>query len=196
MSVTKEGGNIINSEYSCLTDATTSGPPPPPPPAAPGPGPGPTAVAVAPVLFDEPMYDAAGVGDNQYSCLENAATGRGITNSEYSCLTDATTSGLAGPTAASVLFDEPMYDAAGVGNSATGGDTTYSKLGYNQQAATNTLPMEQTADDQYSCLNTMGRDKVAAAGYGEQEYSSLQHPGVPPAPSDMTDQQQYSVLNK
>ena len=61
MSVTKEGGNIINSEYSCLTDATTSGPS--------GPG------SAAPVLFDDPMYDATGVSNNQYSLLENAATG-------------------------------------------------------------------------------------------------------------------------
>ena len=143
MSVTKEGGNIINSEYSCLTDATTSGPP------------GPLASTAAPMLFDDPMYDATGVSNNQYSLLENAATGA---------------------------------------------DSAYSKLGYNQPA-TNTLPMELTADDQYSSLNTssntMGRDKLAA-GYGEQEYSSLQHPGVPPAPSDMTsaDQLQYSVLNK
>ena len=141
MSVTKEGGNIINSEYSCLADATTSGPP--------GPG------SAAPMLFDDPMYDATGVSNNQYSLLENAATGA---------------------------------------------DSAYSKLGYNQ-AATNTPPMELTADDQYSSLNTssntMGRDKLAA-DYGEQEYSSLQHPGVPPAPSDMTsaDQQLYSVLNK
>ena len=141
MSVTKEGGNIINSEYSCLTDATTSGPP--------GPG------SAAPMLFDDPMYDATGVSNNQYSLLENAATGA---------------------------------------------DSAYSKLGYNQ-AATSTLPMELTADAQYSSLNTssntMGHGKLAA-GYGEQEYSSLQHPGAPPAPSDMTsaDQQQYSVLNK
>ena len=141
MSLTKEGGNIMNSEYSCLTDATTSGPP--------GPG------SAAPMLFDGPLYDATGVSDSQYSHLENTATG---------------------------------------------GHAAYSKLGY-YQTATNTLPMELTADDQYSSLNTssntMGRDKLAA-GYGEQEYSSLQHPGVPPAPSDMTsaDQQQYSVLNK
>ena len=128
----------MNSEYSCLTDATTSGPP-----------------GAAPVLFDDPMYDATGVSNNQYSLLENAATGA---------------------------------------------DSAYSRLGYNQPA-TSTLPIDLTADDQYSSLNTssntMGRDKLAA-GYGEQEYSSLQHPGVPPAPSDMTsaDQQQYSVLNK
>ena len=141
MSVTKEEGNIINSEYSCLTDAVTSGPP--------GPG------SAAPMLFDDPLYDATGVSNNQYSLLENAATGA---------------------------------------------DSAYSKLGYNQPVM-NTLPMELTADDQYSSLNTssntMGRDKLAA-GYGEQEYSSLQHPGVPPAPSDMTsaDHQLYSVLNK
>ena len=144
MSVTKEGGNIINSEYSCLTDATTSGP-----------SPATLGSTTAPVLFDDPMYDATGVSNNQYSLLENAATGA---------------------------------------------DSAYSKLGYNQ-AASDTLPMELTADDQYSSLNTssntMGHDKLAA-GYGEQEYSSLQHPGVSPAPSDMTsaDQQLYSVLNK
>lgn len=57
MSAASKGGNVINSEYSCLTDATTSGPP-----------------AAAPVLFDDPMYDAAGVSDNQYSHLENAVT--------------------------------------------------------------------------------------------------------------------------
>ena len=145
MSAASKGGNVINSEYSCLTDATTSGPPP----------------AAAPVLFDDPMYDAAGVNDNQYSHLENAVTG---------------------------------------------GDTCYSKLGYNQAAATNTLPMV-TGDDQYSSLNTSsntvgrGDSNKLAAGYGEQEYSSLQHRGVPAAPSDMVghttaDQQQYSVLNK
>ena len=145
MSAASKGGNVINSEYSCLTDATTSGPPP----------------AAAPVLFDDPMYDAAGVNDNQYSHLENAVTG---------------------------------------------GDTCYSKLGYNQAAATNTLPMV-TGDDQYSSLNTSsntvgrGDSSKLAAGYGEQEYSSLQHRGVPAAPSDMVghttaDQQQYSVLNK
>ena len=143
MSAASKGGNVINSEYSCLTDATTSGPPP----------------AAAPVLFDDPMYDAAGVSNNQYSHLENAVT-----------------------------------------------DTCYSKLGYNQAAATNTLPMV-TGDDQYSSLNTTSntahRDSSKlAAGYDEQqEYSSLQHRGVPAAPSDMmchttADQQQYSVLNK
>ena len=145
MSAASKGGNVINSEYSCLTDATTSGPPP----------------AAAPVLFDDPMYDAAGVNDNQYSHLENAVTG---------------------------------------------GDTCYSKLGYNQAATTNTLPTV-TGDDQYSSLNTSsntvgrGDSSKLAAGYGEQEYSSLQHRGVPAAPSDMVghttaDQQQYSVLNK
>ena len=53
--------------------------------------------------------------------------------------------------------------------------------------------MELTADDQYSSLNTSSNTMGRAAGYGEQEYSSLQHPGVPPAPSDMTsaDQQLY-----
>ena len=127
-----------------------------------------------------------------------------IVNSEYNCLTDAMTSGPAlAPIAAPMLLDGPMYDATGVSNNqcshlentATGGQTAYSKLGYNQ-AASDTLPMELTADDQYSSLNTssntMGRDKLAA-GYGEQEYSSLQHPGAPPAPSDMTsaDQQLY-----
>ena len=144
MSVTKEGGNTINSEYCCLTDAITSGL-----------SPDPLASTAAPVLFEDPVYDATGVSNNQYSLLENAATGA---------------------------------------------DSAYSKLGYNQPA-TNTLPMELTADDQYSShntsSNTMGRDKLAA-GYGEQEYSSLQHPGVPPAPSDMTsaDQQLYNALNK
>ena len=145
MSAASKGGNVINSEYSCLTDATTSGPSP----------------AAAPVLFDDPMYDAAGVSNNQYSHLENAVTG--------------------------------------------GGDTAYSKLGYNQAAITNTLPTV-TGDDQYSslntCSNTVGRGDSSklAAGYGEQEYSSLQHRGMPAAPSDMmghttADQQQYSVLN-
>ena len=145
MSAASKGGNIINSEYSCLTaDATTSGPPP----------------ATAPVLFDDPMYDAAGVNDNQYSHLENAVTG---------------------------------------------GDMCYSKLGYNQAAATNTLPTV-TGDYQYSslntCSNTAGCDfnKLAAGYHEQQEYSSLQHRGVPAAPSDMVghttaDQQQYSVLN-
>ena len=127
-----------------------------------------------------------------------------IVNSEYNYLTDTMTSDppLA-PIATPMLLDGPMYDATGVSNNqcshlentATGGHTAYSKLGYNQPAV-NTLPMELTVDDQYSSLNTssntMGRDKLAA-GYGEQEYSSLQHPGVPPAPSDMTsaDQQLY-----
>ena len=144
MSAVSKGGNVINSEYSYLTDATTSGLP-----------------AAAPVLFDDPMYDAAGVSDNQYSHLENAVTG---------------------------------------------GDTCYSKLGYNQAAITNTLPTV-TGDDQYSSLNTSsntvgrGDSSKLAAGYGEQEYSSLHHHGVPAAPSDMVGhttagQQQYSVLNK
>ena len=144
MSVTKVGGDIINSEYSCLTNTTTSGPPPR------------VLGSSASMLFDDPIYDATGVSNNQYSLLENAATG------------------------------------------ADSADSAYSKLGYNQ-AASDTVPMELTADDQYSSLNTssntMGRDKLVA-DYGEQEYSSLQHPGVPPAPSDMTsaDQQLYSVL--
>ena len=146
MSAASKGGNVISSEYSCLTDATTSGPP-----------------AAAPVLFDDPMYDATGPGvsNNQYSHMENAVTG---------------------------------------------GDTCYSKLGYNQATTTNTLPTV-TGDDQYSslntCSNTVGCDfNKLAAGYDEQqEYSSLQHRGVPAAPSDMVghttaDQQQYSVLNK
>ena len=48
MSVTKEGGNniIINSEYNCLTDTMTSGPP--------------LAPIATPMLLDGPMYDATG----------------------------------------------------------------------------------------------------------------------------------------
>ena len=48
MSVTKEEGNyiIVNSEYNCLTDTMTSGPP--------------LAPIATPMLLDGPMYDATG----------------------------------------------------------------------------------------------------------------------------------------
>ena len=47
-------GDVLNSEYSCLTDATTSGPP-----------------AATPVLFDDPMYDAVIISRNNMFSMCN-----------------------------------------------------------------------------------------------------------------------------
>ena len=142
--------DAITSEYSLVGEVcctTTSGPPP-----------------AAPVLFDDPTYDSAGVSNNQYLHLENAVTRGGDT--AYSKLDHsqqlAATSTLEQTAAAEYSsLNHPAAPGTTVGH----GDSSKLAAGYGEQQ-----------QQEYSSLHHHGV------------------PAAPSDMVGHTDQHQYSVL--